>query len=125
MVSLGCPKNFVDTEIIAGSILTGGVGITADPEEADIYIINTCAFIPTAREEAESAIREAVEWKKNFAKTRKIIVCGCLTQWDKDFSIRNKFKKVDLWLGVDDIPEAARSNPPLTKNAAAVNRMPS
>lgn len=106
MVSLGCPKNFVDTEVIAGSILTGGVGITADPEEADIYIINTCAFIPTAREEAESVIKEAIAWKKNFPKTRKVIVCGCLTQWDKDFSIRNRFKKVDLWLGVDDIPEA-------------------
>lgn len=106
MVSLGCPKNFVDTEVIAGSILTGGVGITPDPEEADIYIINTCAFIPTAREEAESVIKEAVKWKKNYPKTRKIIVCGCLVQWDKDFSIRNKFKAVDLWLGIDDIPEA-------------------
>ena len=106
MVSLGCPKNFVDTEVIAGSILTGGVGITPDPEEADIYIINTCAFIPTARKEAESVIKEAVAWKKNFPKERKIIVCGCLIQWDKDFSIRNKFKKVDLWLGIDNIPEA-------------------
>jgi len=106
MVSLGCPKNFVDTEVIAGSILTGGVGITPDPEEADIYIINTCAFIPTAREEAESVIREAIAWKKNFPRERKIIVCGCLVQWDKDFSIRNKFKKVDLWLGIDDIPAA-------------------
>jgi len=106
MVSLGCPKNFVDTEVIAGSILTGGVGITPDPEEANIYIVNTCAFIPTAREEAESVIKEALSWKKKLPKKRKVVVCGCLVQWDKDFAIRNKFKKVDLWLGVDNIPHA-------------------
>ena len=53
LVSLGCSKNLVDTEVIAGSLLTAGYLLAFDPEEADLYLINSCAFIPAARAEAD------------------------------------------------------------------------
>ena len=61
LVSLGCSKNLVDTEVIAGSLLTAGYLLAFDPEEADLYLINSCAFIPAARAEAVEAIEEADE----------------------------------------------------------------
>ena len=61
-VSLGCPKNLVDTEVLAGILLNSGRNITFDAKEADVYLINTCAFLPSAREEAFEEIRKAVNW---------------------------------------------------------------
>ena len=101
ITSLGCPKNLVDTEFAAGGMLTNGIGFADDPEQADVHFINTCAFIPPARNEAEKFIREAVEWKKR-RKGRKIIVGGCLTQWDKDEVCRKRHPEVDLWIPVDE-----------------------
>lgn len=82
MVSLGCSKNLVDTEVIAGTLLTSGRTLAFDPNEADLYVINTCAFIPAARREAEEAIEEALVWKKE-RPGRTVVVAGCLTEWDK------------------------------------------
>ncbi len=111
IVSLGCPKNFVDTEVLAGSLLVSGWGITMDTDEADVFMINTCAFIPPAREEAREVISEAVEWKKLNLKNRRILVCGCLIQWDKKETFKADFPEVDLWAGIDQIPNvAARLN---------------
>ena len=60
MVSLGCSKNLVDTEVIAGTLLTSGRTLAFDPNEADLYVINTCAFIPAARDEAREAIEDGI-----------------------------------------------------------------
>jgi len=105
LVSLGCPKNLVDTEIITASFLGEGIGIALSPDEADAYLINTCAFIPPARDEAESVIRDAVQWKGKL-NNRKIVVAGCLVQWDKNSTFKNKYPSVDLWLGINDIPSS-------------------
>jgi len=102
VVSLGCSKNFVDTEIMAASLLTHGIGITDDPDEASIFLINTCAFIPPARKEAEENINKALEWKADYLDG-KIIVTGCLTQWDKKKQYIKKYPDVDLWLGIDEL----------------------
>lgn len=107
-VSLGCPKNFVDTEILTGHLLSGNIGLTESPDNADVYMINTCAFIPPARAEAESFIRKAVAWKKRSPKSRKIAICGCLVQWDKKNEYAGKYPEVDLWLGIDKIASIAK-----------------
>ena len=107
MTSLGCPKNLVDTELVAGGMLSAGVGFASDPELADVRFINTCAFIKPARDEAEDVITEAVEWKKG-KRGRKIIVGGCLTQWDKSGVFRKRFPKVDIWLSADENPNLHR-----------------
>ena len=103
IISLGCSKNFVDTEVMAASLITNNIGITDDIEEADICLINTCAFIPPAREEAEENIEEVIGWKNEDLDNRKIIVSGCLIQWDKQHCYIKDYPEVDLWLGIDDL----------------------
>ncbi|MBR7128120.1 MAG: 30S ribosomal protein S12 methylthiotransferase RimO [Lentisphaeria bacterium] len=106
LVSLGCPKNLVDTELFAGTLVSCNRYITFDDRQADIYIINTCAFIPSARNEAAEAIETAIKWKKRAKKMKRhIIVAGCLPQYDKDFSYRKLYPEVDAWMGVNNIPE--------------------
>ena len=105
IVTLGCPKNLVDTEVMTGSLLTAGFDLTMNPEDADLYLINTCAFISPARKESEEAIEVAVEWKKLLPKTRRIVIAGCLIQWDKKNVYREKYPEIDLWSGVDWVEE--------------------
>lgn len=101
-VSLGCSKNFVDTEVMAAILIKHGFGITDDEKYASIFVINTCAFIPPARQEAEDNIFKAIKWKKKDS-VRKLIVTGCLTQWDKKKEYSKKYSEVDLWLGINEL----------------------
>ena len=80
MVSLGCAKNLVDAEIMLGSV-RAGMEITAEAEEADVLVVNTCAFIDSAKEESIEAILEAHQ-KRGLAKAadQKLIVSGCMSQ---------------------------------------------
>ena len=103
LVSLGCPKNLVDSEVIAGNLLSNGAAWAYTPDEATVYVINTCAFLPEAREEAACEIEQAVEWKSAAPQERTIVVCGCLSQYDKDGAFAARFPEVDLWAGVDDL----------------------
>ncbi len=107
LVTLGCPKNFVDTEIIAGTLSTAGFILTGDPEEADLYLINSCAFIPAARAEALEAIAEGEAWKE-ARPGRRLAVAGCLIEWDKERRFPKEHPLVDLWTGVNQVPEIAR-----------------
>jgi ribosomal protein S12 methylthiotransferase len=80
-IALGCPKNVVDSERMLAEIAQAGLFIVSDPENADVIVINTCAFIAPAKEESLEAIKEAVKWKKNpKGNVKKIIVAGCLSQ---------------------------------------------
>lgn len=101
-VSLGCSKNFVDTEVMAAALIKHGFGITDDEKYASIFVVNTCAFIPPARQEAEDNISDAIKWKKKNSD-RKLVVTGCLTQWDKKEEYSNKYSEVDLWLGINEL----------------------
>lgn len=76
-VSLGCPKNLTDTEVLMGKFAASGCKITIDPSKADIIIVNTCAFLESAREEALSVIGEMARWKKK-GRLKKLYVAGCL-----------------------------------------------
>ena len=115
-VSLGCPKNFVDTEVMAGTMLRDAIYITGDPAAADVYFINTCAFIPDARNEATDNIKEAVAWKKSGGGSGVIVVAGCLNQWDIEGKYRKEFPDVDLWLGIDETPNVAEHIKKLVEN---------
>lgn len=103
MVSLGCPKNLVDSEVMAGILATSGYFLCMDERDAGIYLVNTCAFLPAAREEAEAAVRDAIRWKKKHPG-RRIVIAGCLPEKDRDHAVRSKYPEVDLWLRVDAIP---------------------
>ncbi len=101
IVSLGCAKNLVDTEVAAGALVASDIGLASSPVDADVFFINTCSFIPPARDEAESYIKQAVQWKKADG-ARKIIVGGCLPNWDREKTFPVKYPAVDAWTTSDD-----------------------
>jgi ribosomal protein S12 methylthiotransferase len=80
MVSLGCPKNLVDSEVILGGLGAYGLAVTPDAEAADIIVINTCGFVESAKEESIQSILEACELKSRSATPKKVVVTGCLGQ---------------------------------------------
>src|SRR4051812_46745014 len=81
MISLGCAKNLVDAEIMLGGILKSGMEITSEAEDADVLIVNTCAFIDSAKEESIEAILEAHQVRGLRKKPgQKLIVSGCMAQ---------------------------------------------
>jgi ribosomal protein S12 methylthiotransferase len=105
MISLGCAKNLVDAEIMLGSALERGMEITARVEEADVLVINTCAFIDSAKEESIEAILEAHE-QRGLAKrpNQKLIVSGCMSQrFAKE--LRAQMPEVDAFIGLDQVSE--------------------
>ena len=79
IVSLGCPRNQLDSEVMAGSIKESGFTIVDAADSADVCVINTCAFIQSAREESVEKILEAIELKKR-GKIGRLVGCGCLPQ---------------------------------------------
>ena len=97
LVSLGCAKNAVDLQVMAGNLLKEGYVLSPDPDRADIVIVNTCSFIASAREEAESEIIRAIELK-NKGNFSKVIVTGCYPQ--RYPKAKSKFPGVDVWQGV-------------------------
>ena len=96
-VSLGCPKNRLDTEVMLGKLVSSGYEITPEAEEADIVVINTCAFIESAKKEAIDNILD-IAWLKEHGKLKGIIVTGCLAQRYKD-EVLEQFPEVDAVLG--------------------------
>ena len=100
-VSLGCPKNQLDTEVMLHELLRAGYEITADETEADIVIINTCAFIESAKKESIDSILD-IAWLKENKDLRSIVVTGCLAERYRD-EIFNELPEVDAILGVGSI----------------------
>lgn len=80
-ISLGCSKNLIDTEVMLGLLQQAGIEVSPDPAEADILIVNTCAFIESAKEEAITTVLSMAEYKnEGVGKCRALIVAGCLSQ---------------------------------------------
>ena len=98
-VALGCAKNTVDLQVMAGHIIKAGYRAAPSPEEADVILVNTCAFIESAREEAAAEILRACELKKAGA-CRAVIVSGCFVQRYKG-DLAKLFPDVDAFLGID------------------------
>lgn len=105
ILSLGCPRNLVDSEHILGRLKSQGHRIV-DLEKADIAIINTCAFIEDAKRESIDAILDLIELKRN-GKLKKIIVYGCLAQRYRD-KLRRELPEVDAFVGRLDLSENQR-----------------
>ena len=103
MISLGCAKNLVDAEIMLGSVLQRGMEITSQPEDADILVINTCAFIDSAKEESIEAILEAHQQRGlNRRPDQKLIVSGCMSQrFAKELG--REMPEVDAFIGLDQV----------------------
>lgn len=103
IVTLGCSKNTVDSENVAGHLKDAGFTVRFDDDKntADIVIINTCGFIGDAKEESISAILEYAELKRRKKNPKKIIVCGCLSQRYAD-DLRTEIPEVDAFYGVND-----------------------
>jgi ribosomal protein S12 methylthiotransferase len=105
MISLGCAKNLVDAEIMLGSVLKSGMQITANADDADVLVVNTCAFIDSAKEESIEAILEAHQ-QRGLGKRagQKLIVSGCMSQ---RFSreLREALPEVDAFVGLDQVSE--------------------
>lgn len=99
MLSLGCAKNLVDSEVMLGELQHGGHTITADAEDADVVIVNTCGFIDQAKEESIDAILDMAELKKQ-GKVKKLIVTGCLSQ-RYQAELRADMPEVDVFLGTN------------------------
>ena len=108
MVSLGCAKNLVDAEIILGGAHKEGFEITADADEADIVVVNTCGFIDSAKQESVDAILESHRLRGLRARPgQKLVVSGCMAQ---RFSaeLARDLPEVDAFIGLDQVAEAGR-----------------
>jgi len=99
IISLGCPKNTVDSEVLKGSLNRAGFGFTDNVDEAEVIIINTCGFIKDAKEESIETIFEAVELK-NDDPNKIVIAFGCLTQRYHDELVK-EMPEVDAIYGID------------------------
>src|SRR5271154_166104 len=106
-VSLGCPKNLVDSEVMMGTLARAGYEITPRADEADVIVVNTCSFIAPAQQESVQSILEMAEYKK-FGRAQKLIVAGCMVERYRN-EIREQIPEVDAVIGtgeVDKILEA-------------------
>jgi ribosomal protein S12 methylthiotransferase len=106
LISLGCAKNLVDAEILLGDAKRHGYELTAETDEADVVLVNTCGFIDPAKEESISAILEAHRRRLHGAKPgQKLVVGGCLSQrYSTDLA--TQLPEVDAFLGLDEIKSA-------------------
>lgn len=105
MVSLGCPKNLVDAEVMLGVLSKQDYEITTDESEADIIIVNTCSFIKEAKQESIDAILDLAE-RKHDGQCKTLIVSGCLPQRYQE-ELANELPEVDIFIGTGDYPRIA------------------
>ncbi len=103
LVSLGCPKNLVDGEVMLGLASQAGHEITADASSADVIVVNTCAFIDRAKEESVDAILEMAQLKRDGAGKR-LVVTGCLAERYRD-ELKAEIPEIDAVLGTGEVPE--------------------
>jgi ribosomal protein S12 methylthiotransferase len=118
-VSLGCPKNLVDSEVMMGLLHRGGAQLTPRAEDADILVVNTCSFIDSAKQESVDTILEMVQHKiANGGRAQRLIVAGCLVERYRD-EIRANIPEVDAVVGTGELEailEAAGLNRPTTNS---------
>src|SRR5262249_28497541 len=103
LISLGCPKNLVDSEVMLGLARQAGHELTRDPSAADVLIVNTCAFIDSAKQESIDTILEMAEHKKDGA-CRRLIVTGCMAERYRD-ELKKEIPEIDAVLGTGEVPQ--------------------
>ena len=102
MISLGCPKNLVDSEVMLGLARQSGHQLTRDAAEADVLVVNTCAFIDKAKQESFDTILEMAELKKT-GKCQRLVVTGCMAERYRD-ELRAQIPEIDAVLGTGEVP---------------------
>src|SRR6476661_10202963 len=100
-VSLGCPKNLVDSEVMMGHLKQNGYEITSDPADAETVVVNTCGFIESAKQESIDAILEAARLKSE-GHAKRLIVAGCLVERYRD-ELKAEMPEVDAFIGTNQI----------------------
>ena len=105
-ISLGCPKNLVDSEIMAGTLIKDGYSVVADAEDADTVVVNTCGFIEDSKKESIQRILDMAELKQQ-GKIKKIVVAGCLTQRYKNDLVEG-LPEADLFVGSGEFQNIAK-----------------
>src|SRR6476620_758648 len=104
-VSLGCPKNLVDGEVMLGMARAAGHEITPDAKSADVIVVNTCAFIDEAKEESVNAILEMAQLKRDGG-CKRLVVTGCLGERYRA-PLKAELPEIDVVLGTGDVPGVA------------------
>ena len=102
-VSLGCPKNLVDSEVMMGMLANAGAELTHDAEDADVIVVNTCSFISSAQQESVNTILEMARHKAE-GRTRKLVVAGCLVERFRE-EIRKNIPEVDAVVGTGELEQ--------------------
>ncbi|HEY9232523.1 MAG TPA: 30S ribosomal protein S12 methylthiotransferase RimO, partial [Blastocatellia bacterium] len=103
MVSLGCPKNLVDSEVMMGLLARQGYELTSDSAEADVLVVNTCGFIDSARQESVDTILEMAALKQT-GKAKQLVVAGCLVERYRD-DLKREIPEIDALIGVNQLTE--------------------
>jgi ribosomal protein S12 methylthiotransferase len=108
LVSLGCAKNLIDSEVMIGHLQQAGMAMTAEADDADVLIINTCSFIDMAKKESIGAVHEAVDARGELVSRRKqkIIVAGCMSQRFAT-ELPHLMPEVDAFIGLDQVTQVA------------------
>jgi ribosomal protein S12 methylthiotransferase len=106
LITFGCAKNLVDSEVMHGYLDRAGYRFVSDPAAADIILLNTCGFIQPAKDEAKGAIQDAIA-RKTEDRHKKIIVTGCYSERYKA-ALQKKYPDVDAWIGVKDFDKIVR-----------------
>lgn len=101
LVTFGCAKNLVDSEVMAGYLAQAGYRFVESPEAADVVLLNTCGFLRASKDEADESIRAALALKA-AAPARRVIVAGCYPERHRD-DLEGRYPGVDAWLGVRDL----------------------
>src|SRR5271165_3921775 len=119
-VSLGCPKNLVDSEVMMGLLAAGGAQITPRAEDADIIVVNTCSFIDSAKQESVDTILEMAQHKA-AGRAQKLIVAGCLVERYRN-EIQKNIPEVDAVVGTGELHQilqaAGIQAPPATETGS-------
>ena len=100
-VSLGCPKNLVDSEVMMGTLAEAGYEITSSAEDAETVVVNTCGFIESAKQESIEAILEATRLKEE-GKAKRVVVAGCLVERYRD-DLMKELPEVDAFIGTNEV----------------------
>ena len=119
MVSLGCPKNLVDAEVMLGFLDRNGYEVTTDEKEADIIIVNTCSFIKEAKQESIDTILDLAD-RKHDGCCKLLIVTGCLPQRYKE-ELSRELPEVDIFIGTGDYPRISEIIEEKRKTAGQLN----
>jgi ribosomal protein S12 methylthiotransferase len=103
LISLGCPKNLVDSEVMLGLAQQAGHELTRDERDADVLVVNTCAFIDAAKQESIETILEMAQHKKD-GRCRRLVVTGCMAERYRE-ELQKEIPEIDAVLGTGEVPQ--------------------